>query len=226
MENYRDRIANGRIAIRQYKKEDRGYVRDIAYQTAFLGEPASVFFDDKEILADFLTLYFTDYEPESCFVAENNARVVGYLIGARDANLLKNIFQFKIAPSLLFKTVIKGTLIKKKNLIFFFNSLVSFLRGEFLVPDFYKIYPALLHINIKKDFRNKGIGSELIRTYLRYLLNKKISGVHLATISDTAGIFFIKQGFNLLYKNRRTHFRYILNKDIQIYAYGKRLLKH
>ena len=70
--------------IRQFKPEDRGSVRDISWETAFLGEPADAFFSGKEILADFLTQYFTDYEPGSCFVAVSANRVVGYLIGSTD----------------------------------------------------------------------------------------------------------------------------------------------
>ena len=43
------------IVIRKYKREDRQAVRDIAWETAFMGKPADVFFSDREIFADFLT---------------------------------------------------------------------------------------------------------------------------------------------------------------------------
>ena len=56
--------------IRPYQKEDRPSVRRISCETAFLDADLHDFFSDEEILADALTLYFTDYEPESCFVAE------------------------------------------------------------------------------------------------------------------------------------------------------------
>ena len=84
------------VVIRQYRKQDREFVRSIAWDTAFFGSPAEIFFSEKKILADFLTLYFTDYEPESCFVAENQGRVVGYLIGAKSKSILCGTFQFKI----------------------------------------------------------------------------------------------------------------------------------
>ena len=103
------------ILIRKYSKEDRQSVRDIAWETAFMGEPASVFFSDKEIFSDFLTLHFTDYEPESCFIAEYKGNVVGYLIGARDENILKTVSMFKIMPVLFFKALVKGILLKKKD---------------------------------------------------------------------------------------------------------------
>ncbi len=107
--------------------------------------------------------------------------------------------------------------------IFFFHCLISFLRQEFIMPDFSKEYPACLHINLEENWRNLKIGSRLITTYLDYLAKAKIQGVYLATLSDRASEFFMKQGFNLLYKGSRSYFRYILHKDVPIYIYGKRL---
>lgn len=211
------------FSIRQFKKEDREYVRDIAWETAFRGEYASAFFDDKEILADFLTLYFTNYEPESCFVAQVDNGVVGYLIGAKSTTTLIKVTRIKIAPRLLIKFMLNGVMLNKKNTIFIFHCLLSFLKREFSGFDFSKIYPATLHINIKEGFRRLGIGSRLISTYLDYLTKEKIPGVHFATMSDKASSFFTKQGFNLLYRSRRSYFRYILHKDISVYIYGRKL---
>ena len=71
--------------IRKFQSGDREAVRRICCATALLGNPSSIFFDGDEIFADAITLYFTDYEPESCFVAEHQGEVVVYLIGAKDA---------------------------------------------------------------------------------------------------------------------------------------------
>lgn len=208
------------LIIRQYRREDRQQVRDIAWETAFMGEPASIFFEGKEILADFLTLYFTDYEPESCFVAEVNARVVGYIIGSKDTIHLRKVFKSKISWRLIIKLISSGALLKKKNLIFFFAYLISFFKGELRLPDFSKSYPATVHINLREGFRNLGLGSRLISVYLDYLTREKISGVYLATLSSKASKFFRKQGFNLLYQGQRSHFRNILHRDIAVYIFG------
>jgi len=209
--------------IRRYRKEDRDFVRKIAWGTAFRGERADIFFAGKDILMDFLTQYFTDYEPESCFVAEVDGRVIGYLIGAKNAVVLEKIYRAKILPSLLFRLIMSGGIFKKKNMVFLFHCLRSFLRKEFTMPDFSKEYPATLHINLEENFRNAGIGSRLISTYLDYLLKERICGVRLATMSDKAGEFFVNHGFHLLHKGRRSYFRSIMHKDIPIYIYGKKL---
>jgi len=211
------------ISIRQYRKDDRAYIRDIAYNTAFLGESAGAFIKGKDIFADFLTLYHTDYEPASCFVAEVDGRVVGYLLGANNAAHFRRIFPFRVFPRLLTQVIINGALLRKKNIIFVFHCLLSFLKREFKTPDFTREYPASLHVNIEQGFRNLGIGSRLVNAYLDYLRSKKIEGVYLATMSDKAASFFKAQGFVLLHQGIRSYFRHILHRDIPIYIYGKKL---
>ena len=100
---------------------------------------------------------------------------------------------------------------------------MSFLKGEFSEPDFSKDYPATLHINIQEGLRGSDIGSGLITAYLGYLKKEGVRGLHFATLSERASNFFSKQHFDLLYKGRRSYFRYILHRDLPLYIYGKRL---
>jgi GNAT superfamily N-acetyltransferase len=211
----------GSITIRPYRRQDRDSVRAIARDTAFLGNPADIFFSSPEILVDFLTVYFTDYEPQSCFVAEFNGEVVGYIVGAKDTSRMNRVFINKIAPGLLAKAVFKLALFKPRNILFFFFTLMSLFRREFAEPDVSVAYPAVLHINLKEGFRGQGSGSSLIKVYLDYLAAGGCTGVHLATMSERASLFFEKAGFKLLHKGRRSYFRYILHTDIPIYIFVK-----
>ena len=52
------------VSIRPYTLKDRPGLRKISYDTSFLGK-ADELFDEPELLADALTLYFTDSEPQS-----------------------------------------------------------------------------------------------------------------------------------------------------------------
>lgn len=210
------------IIIRPYRQEDRPLVREIAWDTALMGEPAALFFDGKEVFIDFLTGYFLDYEPESCFVAQVNGKVSGYLLGTRDSVLLSRVFRDKIFFPLLLRAVKKGILLKKKNLIFLAKCLGAILRGEFKMPDFSREYPATLHINLNRESRGKGCGSKLMAVFFDYLLDSKVSGVHLATMSETGARFFAKQGLRLLHKGKRSYFRHILHRDVPLYIYGKK----
>ena len=210
--------------IRKYNAQDRSSVRQINCKTALMGEPSAVFFDDDEIFADALTVYFTDYEPESCFVAECENMVIGYLLGAKDVLRMEKISAGKIVLPLFVKALRRGVFFHKRNVKFLFRMFLSLVKGEFKAPNFSKDYPATLHINIIKEYRAGGIGSKLINAYLNYLKEQVVKGVHLATMSDKASQFFKKHNFQLLFRGERSYFRYFLGKNIPIYIYGARIL--
>lgn len=69
--------------VRPYESLDRKAVRWLCCQTGFLGKPIDPVFEDRELFADYLTSYYTDIEPESCFVLEHEGKVKGYLLGSR-----------------------------------------------------------------------------------------------------------------------------------------------
>jgi len=211
------------IVIRHYQLTDRGAVRRIAYDTAFFGNSAEVFFDSRELLEDLLTSYYLDHEPESCFVAESQGRVIGYLIGSKDYLALGKRAQGKVLPRLLGKSILQGALLKRKNFIFIIKLMRSFFRGELSSPDFSREYPAVLHINLADGFRNLGIGSRLMDAFFGYLARQKVKGVHLATFSENARRFYQRQGFTLLHTAKRTYFAYLLAKEVFCYTYGKKI---
>ena len=212
-----------KIIIRKFKKSDRPAVRTIACDTAFLGKPVEAFFEGREIIADFLTRYFTDYEPQSCFIAEVNTETAGYLLGAKDTARLARVAFCKIALPLLVKIVFRAALFNRKNLTFLCRMLLSCLRGELKTPELHELYPATLHINLAARFRSQGLGSDLIESYLAYLRQEQVAGVYLATISTQAAAFFERCGFSLLHQSKRSYFRHILQHDLPCDIYAKKL---
>lgn len=213
----------GKISIRKYLPEDRPALRDIAYSTAFMGDSAEIFCDDKEVLADLLTMYFTDYEPESCFVGVADDKVVGYLIGARDEDRLNKKMLSRIIPGTVVKMFRRGTFLRAKNISFLLRMIWSSLKGEFLMPDYSKNYPAILHINILERFRSSGLGAQLVGTYKEYLKVSGVGGVHLVTMSEKAGQFFEKMGFSVLFQGKRTYLEYGHRRPVKAYVYGQKL---
>ena len=69
--------------IRSYREGDREAVRQLCCQTGFLGSPIDPVYEDRKLFADFLTTYYTDWEPESSFVVEIDGEIRGYLLGSR-----------------------------------------------------------------------------------------------------------------------------------------------
>jgi hypothetical protein len=70
------------MKIRPYQPSDRSAVRQLAYDTADAGRPSS--FPDAALQMDLLTTYYTDHEPESCWITEEDGKVKGYLTGCLD----------------------------------------------------------------------------------------------------------------------------------------------
>ena len=69
------------INIRPYQEEDRLALRTLCCDVADRGGNIENFFPDRDVAADLLTKYYTDYEPESTFVALLDQRMVGYING-------------------------------------------------------------------------------------------------------------------------------------------------
>ena len=213
------------IVIRLYKREDRESIRKICCDTAFMGQPMEMFFDDRDVLADIFTAYYTDYEPESVFVADFKGEVIGYLIGCKNTTEKERIFSRFIFPKILFVFIKKGLIFRKKTLIFLFNAIKSLLKGEFKNPRIPKEYPADLHINIDENFRRFGLGTKLMYVFFEYLIKNNVAGIHLSTFSEQGRNFFMKTGFALLWEKTTSQWRYLLNKDIKASTFGKLLKK-
>jgi GNAT superfamily N-acetyltransferase len=209
--------------IRKYREKDRKAIRDISVKTSFLGNPIEFFINDYELIADVLTLYYTDYEPESCFVAESSGEVIGYLTGAANVRLKNNIFRYRVMPAIIKRALSGKVFMNRNTLKYIFSTFISFLKGEFSTPDFSEEYPATLHVNVGKDYRGIGIGRRLILEYLDCLEEFGVSGLHFRTKSKRAKIFFHKLGFNILYKGTFSYMRYYMGKDIPYYIFGKKL---
>jgi len=211
------------VIIRKYKAVDREAVRKICCDTAFMGEPAENFFDDRKIFADVAISYYTDYEPESLFVAERENNIVGYLAGCKDTQRFKKIFACRIVPRAFLSSVFRGTLFKKNNLRFVFSLIKSFFKGESHRPDCSKGFPAHLHINMGDSFRNSGTGTQLVEKFLEYLRDNNIQGVHLYSFSPAGQQFFQKLQFDTVFSQSISYFEYLGKYGIKVSCFAKRL---
>lgn len=210
------------IKIRNYQIEDRDAIREISLESVFWGENRAYIFDD-EILADLLTIYFTDYEPLSCFVAVKVNQVIGYIMGAQDIRKMRRLMKYKIVPRLIYKALSHRQLLRRNNLILIKNIISSYTKGEFISPDFSKKYPATLHINIRAGYRRQNLGSLLVDYFLDFLKKKNVRGIHFGVMSERAKDFFIKLNFNILFAGEYSFLRYLLGENIPHYIMGKQI---
>ncbi len=186
--------------IRNYQPADRSAVREIACDTADAGEPVERFFHDRRTISDVLTLYYTDYEPGSLWVAECDGRVVGYLTGCLDTRRQERVTRKRILPKAISGAIARGVLWHAEAWRLLASFAGTVILGGFPHPIDLVRYPAHLHINVRKGFRGGRLGPQLVEAFKQQVEHAGVRGIHVVTRGDNAGgrRFFEKMGFKLL----------------------------
>ncbi len=185
------------VAIRPYATGDRSAVREIVCDTADHGEPVDRFFRDRDTFADFLTMYYTDHEPQSLWVAEDDGRVVGYLTGCLDSHRYQRVMLWQIMPCALLRAVRRGALWSRQTWHLLWVGFRTWLLGGFERHRVVARYPAHLHVNLRKGFRSRAIGPRLMQRFIEQARAAGVRGIHVS-VSDSnlpACRFFERMGF-------------------------------
>jgi ribosomal protein S18 acetylase RimI-like enzyme len=212
--------------IRPYQPRDRASVRQICCDTADAGQPAERFFPDREVMGDLLTNYYTEYEPESVFVADNNGEVVGYITGCVDTSRFVRRMAWRIVPVVFVKALFRGTLWHPQTIRFVRPNLSMWLKGGVGKETKLDDYPAHLHVNVRNGFRGQRLGQQLVERFCSRARDAGAPGVHagVSAENDPACRFFKGLGFVELQRLRR--FRKPDNPThlIETITFGKKLV--
>ncbi len=185
------------IIIRPYKERDRSTVRRISYETSDRGEQNRPIFSDRDVLADVLTRYYTDFEPQSLCVAEYAGSVIGYLSGCMDPTRYKMMVVLRVIPAAIFRAIINGAFWRRETWSLFRAFRRTWFKGGFSRNVSDEEYPAHLHINILGDFRGQQIGKKLMEHFLQQARSAGVHGVHARVRENNvqAICFFERVGF-------------------------------
>lgn len=165
--------------IRPYAPADREAVRDICRRTAYRNRGSSAVFEDDDLFADYWTRYYTDFEPESCLILEEDGRIIGYLLGTVDARRHQKIMARRIVPGILARALWRLVTLQYRNpstrrMLWW---LVS--RGWREEPEIpLDRYPAHYHCNILREGYGKGYYSAMALKFLDRLDELGIAGLH------------------------------------------------
>ena len=193
------------IRLRSYAPTDREAVRQICCETADSGNPVESFFPDREVFADLLTRYYTDFEPQSSLVAVEEGRVVGYLHGCLRPHRFFWLMAFWIGPRVTLKALTRGTFFRRQVMALVFANLGLWLRTAGRHKVSVADYPAHLHINLRERCRGRRVGQLLMLEWLARACELKIPGVHAGVCADNerACRFFEAMGFQALGREPR-----------------------
>ena len=193
------------LAIRSYRPEDRATLRRLCCQTGFLGEPIDPVYQDHELFADFLTAYYTDWEPESSFVLEIDGEIRGYLLGSRKP-LRNQLYAFWQNVSLFLKALSRYFHYHQKSRRFVRWTLMYGWRE---VPAAPRRVPHF-HINLLPDARKMSTTRALMSAYLSYLYRcgeKRVYGQIVTFESRRGEKMFERYGFKVLNRAEITKYK-------------------
>lgn len=212
------------LSIRPYHPDDRAGLFKIGADTAFFGQPIEFYMEDRRIFLDAFYAYYTDYEPEHCWVATANDAVVGFLTGCLDTAHREKIVSQKINPKLILRLFTGTYQVGPKARRYIWRVLKSQRRHLFPTVDL-SLYPAHLHINVNEKWRGFGIGIRLMKVYLDQLTYLKVPGVHLGTTSEnvSACVLYEKLGFQLIDERPSILWEGIIDHPVQNRVYALKI---
>jgi len=211
--------------IRPYEPRDRAAVRQICSDTADAGQPIERFFPDREVFADLLTNYYTEFEPQSVFVAESGREVVGYVTGSVDTKRFLRAMMWRIVPVASVKALARGTLWHPQAVRLFRANLGMWLKTGYRSGPTLGQYPAHLHVNVREGFRGQRLGQRLVEAFCERARAAGARGVHAGVSAENLRgcHFFEELGFVELHREPR--FRKTDGSGSILYTiiYGKKL---
>jgi ribosomal protein S18 acetylase RimI-like enzyme len=191
--------------IRKFEPADRARIRELCCETGFLGNPINPIFEDRELFADYLTAYYTDWEPESAFVLLVGGDIRGYLLGSRHP-LRQQIYAIYQNASL----GLRGSLRYSR-----YNDASRKFVKWILRTAWHEVpapprRTAHFHINLLADARQVATTRALMDTYLRYLREcgeRRVYG-QMVVFEDRRGTkMFERYGFRVLNRAEITKYR-------------------
>jgi hypothetical protein len=209
------------FTIRSYRKTDREAVRQLCCNTGFLGAPIDPVYEDRKLFADFLTTYYTDWEPESSFVIEIGGEIRGYLLGSRKP-LCNQLYSFWQNVSLFLKALTRCFRYNAASRRFVLWILMNGWRE---VPAAPRRVPHF-HINLLPDARKMSTTRALMSAYLSYLYRcgeKRVYGQIVTFESRRGEQMFERYGFKVLNRAEITKYKAFYPQSVYLSTVIKNL---
>ena len=207
--------------IRSLRKSDREAVRRLCCDTGFLGAPIDPVYEDRQLFADFLTTYYTDWEPESSFVIEKDGEISGYLLGSRKP-LRNQLYSFWQNVSLFLKALTR----------YYRYNAVSRRFVRWILMNGWREVPAAprrvphFHINLFPEARRMSTTRALMSAYLSYLYRcgeKRVYGQIVTFESRRGEQMFERYGFKVLNRAEITKYKAFYPQSVYLSTVIKNL---
>ena len=150
--------AGRRLQIRRYRPRDRAGIRRIICATALRGQPLAAFFEDEQVVVTLFMNYYLAYEPESCFVAESEGRVVGYIMGCKDSRRYLRVVLARYGPQLFARVLLRLVTARYRRRNTYRTLWWALARAWRELPGAdLRQFPAHVHLGVDPALRNRGL---------------------------------------------------------------------
>ena len=180
------------------RADDLEALYTICLLTGDAGQDGTAMFRDPRILGHVFAAPYGVLEPESCFVAEDEAGVGAYIVGTRDTAEFERRQETEWWPDLRARIADPGPprrgMTADERMAYMIHHPV---RAK---PHIASAYPAHLHINCLPRFQGVGLGKEMLDTWLRAIAATGVKSAHLGVgPRNERGVRFYKTyGFHLV----------------------------
>jgi ribosomal protein S18 acetylase RimI-like enzyme len=187
------------IEIRPFRVDDLDALYSIALATGDGGADASALYGDPRLIGHIYAAPYAMLCPETVFVAEEDGRVAGYIVGAADTRTFEARMEAAWWPEL--RVVYREPAPTLRNCWTPDQRRMNSIHHPPRAPTaIASAYPSHLHINLLPALRGRDVGRRLMDRWLQAIRQLGSPGAHLAVgRTNTRAIrFYTAYGFREL----------------------------
>jgi len=187
-------------SVRPYRDSDLEDLYRICLQTGDKGGDATSMFEDPRILGHVFAAPYGLFEPSLAFVAEDEAGVGGYIVGALDSRAFEERLEVEWWPALRDRYPAPPSGLPPDQWTPD-QRAADFIHDPPTAPDeLTRDYPSHLHINLVPRLQSQGLGRQLMNTQMRALRERGSVGLHLFVwpANQRAVGFYRHLGFTMI----------------------------
>ncbi|MBL1215413.1 MAG: GNAT family N-acetyltransferase [Ignavibacteriae bacterium] len=181
-----------KFEIRPYHPSDLFSLYKICLLTGNSGKDATDIYEDPELLGHFYAAPYAVLEPDVCFVATNNGKPCGYMIGTKDSQKF-----YEQCEKEWFPVLRKRYPLSEEGVDSMDEKIIKRIHAGHIVKPELKDYPAHLHIDLLPETQGQGIGRKIMEVFISRLKELNVPALHLEVGKANPGAikFYEKIGF-------------------------------
>lgn len=207
------------LQVRPFQLADTGRLRCICCETA-AERPFLPWIEEPRLAPGMFLDPYLEVESESCFVAEVNGHIVGYLVGTQDSMRFRERLRIGAQSRMLrllkiqMQGVVNGRFrhfLSHRVLASTYSSvLFGRLRKKPESGGYFDIhrYPAHCHLQVVPEARGKGAGLALLLQFYAHLKASRIPGAHGSVVEqagrETLSAMLLAMNFRVVHEERFT----------------------